>query len=77
MVINPNDEEASKKNYQLSSRGIGSTTIQKLIIGSNENDTSIWDIIQEIEYLNLKINSGTRKKLSQYSTLINSFSALK
>ena len=39
------------------------TTIQKLIISSNENNTSIWDIISKIEDLNLKINSGTRKKL--------------
>ena len=75
MVINPRDEEALKRTINYPSRGIGSTTIQKLIIAANDNDCSIWDIIQEIDSLNIKINSGTKNKLSQYSTLINSFYA--
>ena len=75
MVINPRDEEALKRTINYPSRGIGSTTIQKLIIAANDNDCSIWDIIQEIDSFNIKINSGTKNKLSQYSTLINSFSA--
>ena len=75
MIINPRDEEALKRTINYPSRGIGSTTIQKLIIAANENDCSIWDIINEIDSFNIKINSGTKNKLSQYSTLINSFSA--
>ena len=75
MSINPNDEEALKRTINYPARGIGATTIQKLIIASNENNTSIWDIISKIEDLNLKINSGTRKKLAEYETLIKSFSA--
>lgn len=75
MALNPNDEEALKRTINYPARGIGATTIQKLIIASNENETSIWDIISKIEDLNLKINSGTRKKLAEYETLIKSFSA--
>ena len=75
VVINPRDEEALKRTINYPSRGIGSTTIQKLIIAANENDCSIWDIINKIDSFNIKINSGTKNKLSQYSTLINSFSA--
>ena len=75
VVINPRDEEALKRTINYPSRGIGSTTIQKLIIAANDNDCSIWDIIQEIDSFNIKINSGTKNKLSKYSTLINSFSA--
>ena len=52
-----------KRTINYPTRGIGLTTIQKLIIASNENNTSIWDIISKIEDLNLKINSGTRKNL--------------
>ena len=74
VVINPRDEE-TKRTINYPSRGIGSTTIQKLIIAANENDCSIWDIINKIDSFNIKINSGTKNKLSQYSTLINSFSA--
>ncbi|MAO71839.1 MAG: ATP-dependent DNA helicase [Flavobacteriales bacterium] len=75
MAINPNDEEALKRTINYPARGIGATTIQKLIIAANENETSIWDIISKIEYLNLKINAGTRRKLSEYETLIKSFSS--
>ena len=75
MAINPIDEEALKRTINYPVRGIGATTIQKLIIAANENNTSIWDIISKIEDLNLKINSGTRKKLAEYETLIKSFSA--
>ena len=62
MSINPIDEEALKRTINYPVRGIGATTIQKLII-TNENNTSIWDIISKIEDLNLKINSGTKKNL--------------
>ncbi len=75
MAINPNDEEALKRTINYPARGIGATTIQKLIIAANENETPIWDIISKIEYLNLKINAGTRRKLSEYETLIKSFSS--
>tara|TARA_B100000700_G_C15044470_1_gene857168 strand:+ start:1525 stop:3771 length:2247 start_codon:yes stop_codon:yes gene_type:complete len=75
MAINLNDEEALKRTINYPARGIGTTTIQKLIISSNENDTSIWGIISDLDQFDLNINSGTRKKLENYVTLIKSFVA--
>ena len=73
MVINPKDEEALKRTINYPARGIGATTIQKLLITSNENNISIWEVISEIEKYNIKVNSGTKIKLESYVTLIKSF----
>jgi len=75
MSINPKDEEALKRTINYPARGIGSTTIQKLIIAANENDISIWEVISDIEKYEVKVNSGTKTKLSEYVTLIKSFTA--
>jgi len=73
MVINPKDEEALKRTINYPARGIGSTTIQKLLIASNEKNISIWEVISEIEKYNIKVNSGTKIKLESYVTLMKSF----
>ena len=73
MVINPKDEEALKRTINYPARGIGATTIQKLLIASNEKNISIWEVISEIEKYNIKVNSGTKIKLESYVTLIKSF----
>ena len=75
MTINPKDEEALKRTINYPARGIGATTLQKLIITANENDISIWEVIDEMDNYNVKINSGTKNKILEYSTLIKSFSA--
>ena len=75
MTINPKDEEALKRTINYPARGIGATTLQKLIITANENEISIWEVINEIDSYNVKINSGTKNKILEYSTLIKSFSA--
>jgi DNA helicase II / ATP-dependent DNA helicase PcrA len=73
MVINPKDEEALKRTINYPARGIGSTTIQKLLITANDHNISIWEVISEIEKYNIKVNSGTKIKLESYVTLIKSF----
>ena len=73
MAINPKDEEALKRTINYPARGIGATTIQKLLIASNEKNISIWEVISEIEKYNIKVNSGTKIKLESYVTLIKSF----
>ena len=77
MCINPNDEEALKRIINYPSRGIGATTLQKLIITGDQNGVSIWSVIDNLEKYDIKINKGTIEKLLQFSTLINSYIAQK
>jgi DNA helicase-2/ATP-dependent DNA helicase PcrA len=73
MCINPKDEEALKRIINYPTRGLGATTLQKLIIASNNHDVSIWEVISNLEKYELKINKGTVEKLSQFTTLISSY----
>lgn len=76
LLVNPNDEEALKRVINYPARGIGSTTIDKLTILANQYDKSIFEVIENIDQLNIKINSGTRNKLVNFVNMIKSFSIL-
>ena len=73
IIVNPSDEESVKRiiNYPL--RGIGQSTVDKLLVFSNENKITIFEAIQSINSINININSGTLNKLSDFYTLIKSF----
>ncbi|MEC8853266.1 MAG: 3'-5' exonuclease, partial [Bacteroidota bacterium] len=73
LYINPNDEEALKRIINYPTRGIGATTLQKLIIAANNFGVSIWKVILNLEKYEVKINKGTTEKLMQFATLINSY----
>jgi len=48
LVVNPNDEEALKRIINYPARKIGNTTIEKLVFTANQNELSIWEVIQKI-----------------------------
>ena len=73
LLINPNDEEAFKRVINYPARGIGSTTIDKLAVAANHYKKSIFEIVQNLDTVDLKINSGTRLKLSSFATMIQRF----
>ncbi len=45
-TINNNDEASLKRIINLPKRGIGDTTVNKLIVAANERNVSIWDVLQ-------------------------------
>ncbi len=73
MLINPNDEEALKRIINYPARGIGATTIDKLTIAANHYKKSIFEIIQNLDKIDLKINSGTVAKLQNFLNMILRF----
>jgi DNA helicase-2/ATP-dependent DNA helicase PcrA len=73
MLINPNDEEALKRIINYPTRGIGATTIDKLTIAANHYKKSIFEIIQNIDKIDLKINQGTKNKLQNFLNMILRF----
>ncbi len=73
LVINPKDEEALKRIINYPARGIGQTTIDKLTVAANHYGKSIFEVIENLERIDLKINSGTRRKLEDFITMIKSF----
>ena len=72
LAINSNDEESLKRIINFPPRGIGNTTIDKLIVASKKIDLSIYDII--LDKINfIKINSGTKSKILEFVNMIEGF----
>tara|TARA_B100001248_G_scaffold96149_1_gene71414 strand:+ start:2268 stop:4529 length:2262 start_codon:yes stop_codon:yes gene_type:complete len=72
LAINPNDEEALKRIINYPRRGIGLTTLQTLSLLANSNNSSIWEVINNLDN-NSKINKGTQKKLKDFALTVNEF----
>lgn len=73
LILNPADEEALKRIINFPARGIGQTTMDKLVVAANGFDIPIFDVIKRLDEFDLKINSGTRTKLRDFATMIESF----
>lgn len=73
LILNPKDEEALKRVINYPARGIGATTIERLVVAANHYKRSIFEVMKNIEKIDLKINKGTQTKLQDFVTMIESF----
>ena len=76
LVINPKDEEALIRVINYPARGIGDTTIEKLTVAANHYKRSIFEVMENIDKIDLKLNSGTKQKLEDFVTMIKSFQVI-
>lgn len=74
LIVNNNDEEALFRCINYPPRGIGDTTLQKVVLASSAMQTSSWDIIAQPMAYNLQVNSGIIQRLGEFTTMIRSFS---
>lgn len=73
MVVNPNDEEAFKRIINYPARGIGNTTLGKLINTAVSNHVSLWQAMSDPLTYGLALNKGTSAKLDNFRELIEEF----
>jgi DNA helicase-2/ATP-dependent DNA helicase PcrA len=73
LIVNPNDEEAFKRVINYPARGIGNTTLSKIITAASMFGVSLWEIISHPLDYNLNINNGTTKRLEEFQSLISKF----
>lgn len=76
LIINPADEEALKRIINFPGRGIGQTTVDKLIVAANGYKRSIFEVMKNIDKTDVKINAGTKTKLKNFVTLMETFQVL-
>ena len=76
LVVNHDDEEAFKRIVNYPARGIGKTTLAKLIDCANFAQKSVWEVIKQPEEYGLKVSKGTLNKLNDFKVLIDGFSLL-
>jgi len=75
LVVNSNDEESLKRIINFPPRGIGNTTIDKLVVASKTYNTSIYDILKyKMDFL--KINTGTKSKIFDFVNMIEGFKTM-
>ncbi len=76
LVINPKDEEALVRVINYPARGIGDTTVEKLTVAANHYKRSIFEVMEHIDKIDLKLNAGTKQKLQDFVTMIKSFQVI-
>ncbi|MDR0733899.1 MAG: UvrD-helicase domain-containing protein [Dysgonamonadaceae bacterium] len=73
LVVNPSDEEAFKRIVNCPARGIGDTTVGKIISAAGLHGVSLWTVIaRPLEY-QLDIRAGTAAKLENFRLMIEEF----
>ena len=75
VVANPNDEEALKRIINYPTRGIGDTTVNKIVATATTYGVSLWTVIQQPMLFHLDISGGTAKKVEAFRLLIEGWSA--
>ena len=71
VVSNPNDEEALRRIINYPTRGIGDTTVGKIVETANMHNVSLWTVIQQPIVFGLALSKGTQTKLEAFRTLID------
>ena len=75
LTANPHDNEAIKRVINYPKRGIGKTSLQNVIIAANQYGVSFWDVINDFATYPVDINAGAKNKMTEFATMIQSFSA--
>ena len=73
LVVNPNDEESLKRIINYPPRGIGQTTVDKLVVASKNHNLPLFETLDRARELSVPINNGTLEKLMNFATLIKRF----
>ena len=71
VIVNPNDEEALKRIINFPARGIGKTSVDKSVLLANENDISMWQVLEKASSFGYK--AGTLDSINGFVTMIKMF----
>lgn len=74
VVVNPNDEEALKRIINYPVRGIGNTSIDRLIVAASEHNLPLWHVVEKPEVI-ADMSSRAKQSIRDFSIMIKSFRA--
>ncbi|MEJ0104341.1 MAG: UvrD-helicase domain-containing protein [Bacteroidota bacterium] len=74
IIINPQDEEALKRIINFPARGIGKTSIDKAVLAANENNISMWAVLERAKEFGYK--GGTLESIENFVLMIKSFASM-
>ena len=67
LAINHHDDESLKRIINYPARGIGQTSLDKIMIAAAEHDISMWQVISNLKDFDIGINSGTASKIEDFT----------
>ena len=73
LIANPNDEEAFKRIINYPARGIGDTTVGKIIQTAQTYGVSLWQVIKEPVLFPMQVSKATMTKIQAFRELIESW----
>lgn len=72
LVINPNDEESLKRIINFPTRGIGQTSIDRMIVAANEHNISLWQVVEHPDVIQ-DIQARAKNLIKNFSIMMKSF----
>jgi DNA helicase II / ATP-dependent DNA helicase PcrA len=76
LAINHNDEEALKRVINYPARGIGKTSLDRIVVLADSQDKSMWEVIENPAASSLDVGTATRNSIGDFVALIKSFSVM-
>lgn len=70
VVSNPNDEEAIKRIINYPTRGIGDTTLSKIVQAATDHGVSLWQVISQSAFYPINVSKATLNKIESFKLLI-------
>lgn len=70
LAINPDDDEALQRVINIPARGIGQTTMKKVVSVALDAQVSLWTVITNPGMYTLNINKGTASKLNAFVEIV-------
>jgi len=73
LVANPDDEEAFKRIVNYPARGIGDTTVGKIVDAAQKYGVSLWQVVRQPVLFPMEVSKATMNKLQLFRQLIESW----
>lgn len=74
LIVNPKDEEALKRIINYPVRGIGKTSVDRAVLAANENNISMWEVLEAAPMFGFK--AGTLQAIEEFVLMIRSFRSM-
>src|SRR5580698_9092565 len=74
VVVNTRDEEALKRIINYPTRGIGKTSIDRAVLAANENNITLWEVLERAREFGYK--AGTLEAIDNFVLMIRSFASM-
>ena len=69
-VVNPDDEEALRRIINYPARGIGDTTVQKVVATATMHGVSLWTVISQPVFYGLNVARATAARMEAFRQLV-------